>query len=66
MPYVSKLKVAGKEIPFIHQASMRFIGEELYQDLSDSEVRATVSVKFKNLLEKIDHDKVFNNGILWI
>ncbi len=38
--------IGGKEMPFIHQALMRFLGEEIYKDLSDSEVRATVSAKF--------------------
>ena len=45
---------------------MRFLGEENYKDLSDSEVRATVSANFMDLLEKTDHDKVNNIGKLWI
>ena len=53
-------------MPFIHQAPMRFLGEEIYKDLSDSEVRAKVCAKFKGLLEKTDRDKVNNIGKLWI
>ena len=41
-------------------------GEAIYKDLSDSEVRATVSAKFKDLLEKTDRDNVNNIGKLWI
>ena len=41
---------------------MRFLGD----DLSDSEVRSTVSAKFKDLLEKTNQDKVNNKGKLWI
>ena len=66
VPYDPKLKIGGKEMPFIHQAPMRFLGEEIYQDLSDSEVRAKVCAKFKGLLEKTDRDKVNNIGKLWI
>ena len=66
VPYDPKLEIAGKEMPFIHQAPMRFLGEEIYKDLSDSEVRATVSAKFMDLLEKTDHDRVNNIGKLWI
>ena len=37
---------------------MKFLDAEIYKDLSDSEVRATVSAKFKDLLlEKTDWDK---------
>ena len=66
VPYDPKPKIAGKEMPFIYQAPMRFFGEEIYMDLSDSEVRATVSAKFMDLLEKTDRDKVNHKGKLWI
>ena len=42
---------------FINQAPMKFLGEEMYKDLSDSEVRATVSAKFKDLGSK-QHMKI--------
>ena len=55
MLYDPKLKLAGKEMPFIHQAPMRFLGgwrsiqrpqcgEAIYKDLSDSEVRTTTKI----------------------
>ena len=49
VPYDAKLKTAGQELPFI-----LFVGEEIYKGLGDSEVRATISTKFKDLLEKED------------
>ena len=61
--YDSKLKGAVK---FIHQISIRCLCEEIFKDLSDSEVRARVSAKFKDLLGKNDVDKVNNIGVLWI
>ena len=45
---------------------MRFLGEEIYKDLSVSEVGAKVCAKFKGLLEKTDRNKVNNIGKLWI
>ena len=62
VPYDPKLKAAGEEMPFIHQAPMRFLGQGIYKDLSDTEVRAMVSAKFKDLLEKTNR----NIGKLWI
>ena len=61
--YDPNLKLAVKEVPFIHQTPFRFLGKEIYKDLSDLEVRATVSMvsaKFIDLLEKTDRDKVSN------
>lgn len=66
LPYDPKLKIDGKEIPFIHQASMRFLGIEIYKDLNDKEVRKMVSVKFEDLMERTNNDKVNNIGKLWI
>ena len=66
VPYDPKLKIGGKEMPFIQQVPMKFLDGEIYKDLSDSEVRATVSAKFKDLLKKTNHDKVNNIVKLWI
>ena len=66
VPYDPKLKIAGKEIPFIHQAPMRFLGEEIYKDLSDSEVRRAVEEKLMDLMVKTNRDRVNNIGKLWI
>ena len=45
---------------------MRFLGQEIYKDLSDKEVRAKVDTKLKNLLQKTDRDQVNSIGKLWI
>ena len=41
-------------MPFIHQAPIIFFGEEIYKDLGDSKVRATLSAKFMDLLARED------------
>ena len=45
---------------------MRFLGQEIYKDLSDKEVRVKVEAKLKHLLQKTDTDKVNSIGKLWI
>ena len=65
-PYDPQLCIDGKEIPFIHQTAMRFLGQEIYKDLSDKEVKAKVETKLKNLLQKTDRDQVNSIGKLWI
>ena len=32
-PYDPQLQIGGKEIPFIHQSPMRFLGQEIFKDL---------------------------------
>ena len=45
---------------------MRFMGQEIFKDLSDKDVQTQVETKMKNLLEKTDRDPVNNIGKMWI
>ena len=65
-PYDPQLSIDGREIPFIHQTAMRFLGQDIYKDLSDKEARGKVEDKLKNLLQKSDGDQVNSIGKLWI
>ena len=65
-PYDAQLSIEGQEIPFIHHKSMRFLGQEIFKDLSDKDVRTQVETKMMNLLERTDRDSVNNIGKMWI
>nr|XP_054769560.1 uncharacterized protein LOC129277399 [Lytechinus pictus] len=65
-PYDAQLCIDGQEIPFIHHTSMRYLGQEIFKDLSDREVRTQVGSKLKNLLDRTDRDPIDNIGKMWI
>ena len=65
-PYDPQLQIGGKEIPFIHQSSMRFLSQEIFKDLSDKEIRSGVESKLINLLLTVDKDNVNSIAKLWI
>ena len=41
-PYDPLLQIGGKEIPFIHQSSMRFLPQEIFKGVRDKEIRSGV------------------------
>ena len=45
---------------------MRFLGQEIFKDLSDKEVSIQVETKLKNLLDRADRDLVNNIGKMWL
>ena len=63
-PYDPHLCIGRKQIPFIHQTSMRFLGQEIFYDFSDKEVGIHVNTKLNNLLDRADRDLVNNNHIV--
>ena len=65
-PYDPQLQIGGKEIPFIHQSPMRFLGQEIFKDLSDKEIRSGVESKLKDLLVKVDKDNVNSIAKMWM
>ncbi|XP_072039086.1 uncharacterized protein [Amphiura filiformis] len=65
-PYDPQLHISGKDIPFIHQSSMRFLGQGIFKDLNDKEVRYGVESKLKTLLERVNNDQVNSIAKMWI
>ena len=65
-PYDPQLQIGGKEIPLIHQSPMRFLGQEIFKDLSDKEIRSGVESKLKDLLVKVDKDNVNSIAKMWM
>ena len=65
-PYDPQLEIGGIEIPFIHQSSMRFLGLEIFKDLSDKEIISGVDSKLKDLLVRVDKDNVNSLAKLWM
>ena len=65
-PFDPELTIHGEQIPFIHKEPMKFLGQYIYKDLSDQEVRKQVSNKLVQMLQKTDRDPVPNTGKLWI
>ena len=65
-PTDPELSIDGQLIPFIHQDPMKFLGQLIYKDLSDNEVRAKTKDKLENMLKQVNADLVHNTGKLWI
>lgn len=65
-PYDPELTIHGEPVPFIHKEPMKFLGQLVYKDLSDTEVRKGVSVKLDSMLKLVDGDCVDGLGKLWI
>ncbi|XP_072033403.1 uncharacterized protein [Amphiura filiformis] len=65
-PYDPQLHISGKDIPFINQSSMRFLGQEIFKDLNDKEVRYGVESKLKTLLERVNNNQVNSIAKMWI
>ncbi len=45
---------------------MRFLSQEIFEDLSDKEVRCGVESKLKTLLERVNNDQVNSIAKMWI
>ena len=48
------------------QSSMRFLGQEIFKNLSDKEIRSGVESKLKDLLARVDKDNVNSIAKLWM
>ena len=65
-PSDPELFIHGVSIPFIHQEPMKFLGQLIFKDLSDTAVRKDTTAKLQSMLRIVDADLVQKTGKLWI
>ncbi|KAF0290803.1 hypothetical protein FJT64_011068 [Amphibalanus amphitrite] len=61
-PTDPELFIHGEAIPFIHQEPMKFLGQLIFKDLSDTSVRNATTDKLLLMLKTVDADPVPNTG----